>query len=117
MSEKVVIAEGQDAFVVLDMKDEDGVRLPVAAIAALTWTLRDAETGAVINGRAAVLTHPDANPYDLRLTPADNVIVTAAKAEELHRLEVLYTYDSARGSGLTARDVIALPVRNLSRMP
>jgi hypothetical protein len=116
MSEKVVIAEKQDAFVVLDLKDEDGTRLLVSAINALYYTLYDDETNGIINARTSVLVNPAANPYSLRLTPTDNVIVTTTKAEELHRLEILYTYNSSRGNALSARDVIALCVRNLTKV-
>ena len=80
-------------------KDETGVVVPVADISTLTITLTDLETGTVINSRNGqnalnanhVAVDSDGN-LAWTVQPLDNIIVTAAKTIETHRVIFTWTY-------------------------
>lgn len=95
--------------------DETKTKMSKSAITSAQLTLRDDETGAVINGRENldVLDKIDATGlFHMALTPEDNVIVTATKDEEIHVATVTIVWTSADGQ-MTTKDEVNIHVRNL----
>jgi len=116
VSEQARFREQSDGFVKLTITDEAGDEIPAGSINAIYWTLFDKETAQVINSRSNVAESSITSPHYVHLVPLDNVIVTATKAVETHVLEYLVGYNSDRGTGLSIRGKVEIPVDNLTKV-
>lgn len=114
------VAEKNAFPVTAAIVDEAGTLIPLAQIVTLVATLYDRESGSILNGRNAqsVLnanggTVDSAGNLTLTLVPADNAVLDAARAFELHVLLLEWTYASgAKANRLQKR----IAVRNLRKV-
>lgn len=94
----------------LTVQKRDGTPLPGSELTALTLTIRDRATGAIVNTRDAVALSPVADYWDanglftLELGPSDNVILDAAAPREEHRVIIRWTYASGASKGVWVGD-------------
>jgi hypothetical protein len=94
--------------------------IPGSALTAMTMTLSNAATGAIINGRedANILgtnggSVDPAGNWLLELTPNDMVILDNTQETEVHLLLIEWV----RTGGKKGKSVIVLTVGNLSKVP
>lgn len=97
------VKEGQDCDVEVTYYDPDGA---VVQPADAWWSLYDKDTRAVINSRENVNYTPGDSTEDIRLTTADNVIITSGRPMEYHTLEIKFELDD----GTIGRDSFDFPV-------
>jgi hypothetical protein len=101
--------------------DADGVGVPAASLASLTWWLFNKATGAVINSRngTSILnanngTVDGSGNATLVLEAADTAILDESLDLETHIAEFEFTYN---GGARTGRHVIEHAIRNLRKVP
>lgn len=87
--------ENSSYVVTVDFEDEDGDAVIPATIA---WTLKDEDTGLVVNSRTAVAVATPAASIDILLKGDDLEPLTATSKKLI--LTVNATYSSALGSGI-----------------
>jgi len=101
-------------------KDHAGVAVSSANLTTVTVTLYDKATAAIINSRdgQSILnvnggTADTSGNGTLKLGPNDNVIVTAARKQEVHVALIQFTYNSGVDAG---REELEFTVYNLSKV-
>lgn len=90
----------------------------VVTLTALTWTLSNRETGAVIAGPTAVSAGALAGGEVVVLLPSAAMAVADAEGADLvyRRLTLAATYDSDLGTGLRRNDELYIPIRPLVKV-
>ena len=103
------------------IKDEDGVAVPAAQIGALTLTLYNKKTGAIVNSRSDVdILNANGGAVDsagnlsFLFTPADMAIVDSTQQSEVRVGLFEWTYGGGAKEG---RHEIEVTVKNLGRVP
>lgn len=112
------VVERTNATYSATMKDADDIAVPLSAITAATITLKDVETGTVINSRDAqnvlntnnVTIHATSGLLTWNIQAADQFIVTAGVEHELHRA----VFDIAYSGGKRLVHEVYLVVENIA---
>jgi hypothetical protein len=93
------VASGQTAQYTCQLLDETGAPVPASALTALTLTIVDTATKAVVNGcSAANILNTGRGTVDssgnlaVTLMPADTALLVSADTQELRSLIVDWTY-------------------------
>ncbi len=124
MATRVVLSapayEGGSYYVTATIVDETGTAIPSTTLATLVLTLYDRETGTIINsvsqtnilntGRGTVSATGE---LTITLTPADNALVTSAKAREQHVMLVEWTYPA--GGAKAGKQELEFSVDNIAK--
>lgn len=87
-----------------------------ADMASLVWSLRDVETGGTINERTDIDLLPSTatnGDITIELEAADNAVVTATLAEEVHQLLIRCHYGDAQ----VGSHVELISVVNTAKLP
>lgn len=107
--------EGATAILKVNLVDPDGEAVPGSALDAVTFTLYDEVSGAIINNRQDedLTNHVDENGLlTIELTPSDQVVLDDALSFEYHRALIRYSWTLAgspatqRASSLDARVIV-----------
>lgn len=101
----------------------DGAALAGSALATLTLTCYDQDTGTILNSRnrQSVLgvnggSVSEAGALEIELAPADNAVVTALRAIEEHVALLEWTWPAVTPTK-TGHMVYLIPVINLGKTP
>ncbi|HUN49982.1 MAG TPA: hypothetical protein VMU42_02645 [Candidatus Sulfotelmatobacter sp.] len=93
------VASGETAQYKCQLLDETGAAVPASALTALTLSIVDTATGAVVNGcSAADILNTGRGTVDaagnlaITLTPADTALLAADDAQECRSLVIDWTY-------------------------
>lgn len=97
------IAAGSTAVYKTQLVDENNAAVPAAALSAMTLSIVDTKTGAVINGVSQVSilntgrgTIDGSGNLVVTLLPADTAIVAAADGREYRSLVIDFTYSGGK---------------------
>jgi len=102
------------------LKDEDGVVVPSANLAAFVLTLKDVETGATINSRIAqnvlntnnVTIHATSGLVTWKVQPLDMAITNAYHLQERHR--ATFTATTTATPAVKLNHEVTIYVENLA---
>jgi len=107
------VTENSSVVIQATFTDEEGDTISAGLIKSIKWTLKDVQTGRVVNNRKDVSVTP-ANPVNIFLYDDDLKIINRRNETEQRELIVKVIYDSVYQENATLRESCLFKVRRLS---
>ena len=107
------VTENSSVVIQATFTDEDGNNISASSIKSIKWTLKDVQTGRIVNDRKDVSVTPD-NPINIFLYDDDLKIINRRNETEQRELIVKVVYDSVYQENATLKESCLFKISRLS---